>query len=197
MCYSVFFLGPNVELSRDDRNYIWGVVINRQLGKCNSKECGIYISQAKASVLRLREGRGRPAYSNNLDIDGSRAGHLEFLRLNSDVVDKYEILCSKCHENIKPHRVNFKVHPDIYADWLSWKNNHRPDATLTSVLLEAMDRLVNRDQWTNKETWDYHVMEVKAAQYDKIAQITQQNIDNIAHDELNSNVGMGVDADLE
>ena len=190
-----------MELSSDNRNYIWGVVINRQEGKCNSKECGIHISQAKASVLRLREGRGRPAYSNNLRITTkSHVDHLvpaAFPRLKNLDVDKYEILCKKCHENIKPHRVNFKVHPDIYEDWLGWKNNHRPDATLTSVLLEAMDRLVNRDEWTNKETWDYQVMETKAAQYDKIAQITQQNIDNIAYDELNSNVGMGVDADLE
>lgn len=185
-----------MELSTDDRNYIWGVVINRQEGKCNSKECGIHIQRAKASVLRLREGRGRPIYSNNLPMGGGNVEHLLPRLLNLDV-DKYEILCTKCHENIKPHRVNFKVHPDIYADWLRWKNNHRSDTTLTSVLLEAMDRLVNRDEWNNKETWDYQVMEAKAAQYDKIAQITQQDIDNIAYDELNSNVGIDVDADLE
>lgn len=193
-----------MELSRNNRSaYIWGVVINRQEGKCNSKECGVYISQAKNSVLRLREGRGRPASSSSIEIDRSRHENSTtpentFFELMNLETDKYEILCETCHKNIKPHRVNFKVHPDIYQDWLNWKNDHRPDATLTSVLLEAMDRLVNRDEWTSQETWDYHLMEAKAVQFDKIAQLTNiKQIEQIARDELNGDVSKVVDADLE
>lgn len=176
-----------------DRHYIWGVVHNRQQGKCNSKECAIYLQQAESTVLRLREGRGRPTVFNG---EGEFANHVQ-PNIFSSISEKYEILCGACHENMKPHRVNFKVHPDIFASWTGWKNTHKPDATLTSVILLAMDKLVNRDEWANQETWERQKTEAKAAQYDRLVQIIEQNIEDIAYEELNDRAGTNIDADLE
>lgn len=179
-------------MTSESQSYIWGVVANRQQGKCNSKGCTIFLQQAAATVLRLREGRGRPTMFTDV------VGFDPIEVLNSDIdTDNYEILCHACHENIKPHRVNFKVHPDIFASWTEWKSTHKPDATLTSVILLAMDKLVNRDEWTNHETWYEQILEAKAAQYDKLKQIIQQDIEDIAYEELNDRAGTNIDADLE
>ena len=187
-----------------DRDYIWGVVFSRQQGKCNSKGCAIYLQRAESTVLRLREGRGRPTVlekqDNNLfprpELVKLQKTKKSWFPFAGPHPEKYEILCRACHENLKPHRVNFKVHPDIFASWTKWKSTHKPDATLTSVILLAMDKLVNRDEWEDKETRDLVNLEAKAAQYDKVKQIIQQDIEDIAYEELNDRAGTNIDADL-
>ena len=60
-----------------------------------------------------------------------------------------------------------------------------------------MDKLVNRDEWANQETWERQKTEAKAAQYDRLVQIIEQNIEDIAYEELNDRAGTNIDADLE
>lgn len=183
-------------MSSESQSYIWGVVANRQQGKCNSKGCNIFFMQASATVLRLREGRGRPTLFTEEPYIDIQTKKLLTLTPDKDT-ENYEILCRACHENIKPHRVNFKVHPDIFDSWTKWKSTNKPDATLTSVILLAMDKLVNRDDWEIHETWNQQILEAKAEQYDRIVQITEQNIEEIAYEEGTGAAGTNIDADLE